>query len=283
MLVVLVLGTNLLQFTAYKGAMPHNVLFMLLAMTFWFTIKWHQSPRLRTALALGACIGLACLIRPSEAVILLLPLLWEVRNLQTLREKAKKIWRYRWHVLALAAIIFLCVAPQFIYWKSTTGSWLYYTYGDEGFVWSRPHLFEVLLSYKKGWFVYTPVMLLALAGFWLLWKQKREAFGALSLFFLINLYIVAAWAVWWYTASFGHRAFVQSYALMVVPLGFVVAAIVQSKSRFRKALGLNLLLLLVGLQSLSTLAVSSLPYSSYPHDGRSLLGGLYASFKTPVG
>jgi hypothetical protein len=44
-------------------------------------------------------------------------------------------------------------------------------------------------------------------------------FWGMTLYALINVYIVFSWSVWYYGGGFGARAMVQSYAVMLFPLG----------------------------------------------------------------
>ena len=65
-----------------------------------------------------------------------------------------------------AGIIFMILPliPQMVYWKLHTGNLLFYTYGEEKFFWNDPKVLEGLFSFRKGWLVYSPLMLLSLTG-----------------------------------------------------------------------------------------------------------------------
>lgn len=222
-LVIIALGTNLYQFTAFDGAMPHSYLFALYTLILWYTIKWHEEQKWHRAFLLGLFIGLAALIRPTEIIALIIPSLWGVSNWQDLKGKFALLWKYKFHVILLGFGVFLAGLPQLLYWKSVSGEFLYYTYGEEGFVFSRPQLANVLFSFRKGWLIYTPLMIFAILGFVFLYKQKRELFWVTLAFFLINTYIISSWSNWWYAGSFGHRAFIQTYCVMAIPLGAFLA------------------------------------------------------------
>lgn len=219
LLLLLVFGTNYFHLTAYEGIMPHNTVFMLYTLIVWFTIRWHEDHKAVHAFLLGVFMALAILARGSEIVCLFIPLLWGIKDKQTFKEKLSLIWRYKLHFGLLAGGMFIIALPQLLYWRYTTGLWIYDSYGDAGFSFGHPYLLQVLLSYKKGWLVYTPLMLFALLGFIPLYRYRRDVFWAVFVFFLLNFYIVASWDVWWYAASFGHRALMQSYAVMMIPLG----------------------------------------------------------------
>ena len=67
--------------------------------------------------------------------------------------------------------------------------------------------------------MYTPVMVLSIIGFYQLYKNYRQLFWTLALFTALNIYLVSAWDIWWYGGSFSMRALIQSYPLLMFPMG----------------------------------------------------------------
>ncbi|MDF7812733.1 hypothetical protein [Hymenobacter sp. YC55] len=217
--VVLVLGTNYLQFGVFDAAMPHAYNFMLFALLLWLTCKWHEQPRRWLAAAMGLTLGLTAIVRPSDIVVIVVPLLWGVSSLETARAKIQLLLK-RWpDVVLLGVFLLVGVLPQLLYWKWATGSFIFYSYQEQTFSFLKPHTLKVLFSFRKGWLIYTPLMLIPLAGFWVLWRQYRGVAVAVVVFFLVNLWVVSAWDIWWYGGSIGQRALVQSYAVLSLPLG----------------------------------------------------------------
>jgi len=86
-LVIIVLATNYFQLTAFDGYLSHNYTFTLYTFVVWFTIRWHQQPKWQYALGLGLAMGLVTLVRPSELVCVLIPLLWGIGNLKIFKQK----------------------------------------------------------------------------------------------------------------------------------------------------------------------------------------------------
>ena len=226
---IIVLGTNYLNYVAIDGAMPHNILFTFYAIILWLTIEWHEHPRWWIAGLLGLAIGWATIIRPTELMSAMIPGLWGIHNKDTLISKVQLLLKNYPHVLLLGAGIFAMGLFQMIYWKIHSGSFLYYSYGDFGFYWSRPYIKEGLFSYKKGWFMYTPIMMFAVMGFIPFFINHRSKFLPVIAYFLINIYVVFAWEVWWYGGSFGARALVQSYAILTLPLAAFVTFMLKRK------------------------------------------------------
>jgi hypothetical protein len=224
-LVILVLSTNyLLHISMYgQNAMSHNHLFLAYSLILWLTIQWHKTRRLRTLIALAIVCGLAILSRPSEIVCLIIPLAWGVTDKNSFREKKQLLLAHKNQLIVFILILFLIGLPQLLYWKLYAGKWLFNSYGanaGEGFEFLHPYFFEVLFSFRKGWLVYTPVMVLGLAGFYFIFKYNRAVFLALLIYFICNFYIVSSWSCWWYAQSFSQRALIPSYPIMAIALGY---------------------------------------------------------------
>lgn len=213
-LLLLVAATNYLNYAAIDNALTHNYLFTWYALLIFVVIRWYRRPTWGWSLLGGLVMGLLATTRPSEMVCVFIPLLW---GLKGWRERFS-FWQAHWGKLLLTAVATVSVGClQLIYWKYATGHWIHYSY-EFGFSWWKPYLEEVLISYQKGWLVYTPFMVFAILGLVPLFKNHRSIFWAVLVFGLINFYIVSAWSIWWYGGSFGQRALVQSYALLIFPL-----------------------------------------------------------------
>jgi hypothetical protein len=126
-------------------------------------------------------------------------------------------------MIVFGAIVFAIGSIQLLYWKITVGEFLYYSYGNnpgEGFEFKTPFIKEVLFSFRKGWLIYTPIMIFAILGFVNLYRKNRKIFWALFVYFVCNLYIVSSWSCWWYAQSFSQRALIPSYPIMLIALGY---------------------------------------------------------------
>jgi hypothetical protein len=229
LLLLIVFGTNYLQLTAWDGTLlTHTPLFLLYALLLWATIRWHTAPRLRTALLLGATAGLITLVRPSEGLCVLIPLLWLPAGDARWRAKWTLLRDHWTHVPVAVAAFVVAASPQLLYWHAVTGRWIFYSYVNpgEGFDFLPPYLVDFLFSFRKGWLLYTPLMVLALAGIPLLLRKQREAFLAVLVFLLADLWVVSAWSTWWYAGgSFSSRSMVPAYTLLALPLGACLQAL----------------------------------------------------------
>ena len=211
-------GTNLFYYSTIEAAMSHAYSFALYAGFLYATVLWHEKPGLMRAMAIGLLAGWISLIRPTNLIVLALPILWGLGDGRSLA-KQWALFRQRYlHVAVMGIFGVLVWVPQLLYWHYTTGQWVYYSYGEERFFFLRPALADGLFSYRKGWLLYTPIMVLALAGIPLLWRKLRGAFWSILVFTVLNVYVVLSWWSWWYGGSFGLRAFIESYAFLALPM-----------------------------------------------------------------
>jgi len=113
----------------------------------------------------------------------------------------------------------LVLVPQMLYWKAQTGHFLFNSYMDQGkFYFLKPHIVNGLFSYRKGWLVYTPVMIFAFIGFIWLRRQASNLVLPVLVFAVINIYVVYSWWCWWYGGCYGSRPMIDMYGIMAIPL-----------------------------------------------------------------
>ena len=162
-------------------------------------------------------------------------------------EKLKKGLDFlKTHLLPLmaAVVIFIAIAGiQFIIYKIQTGSFWVYSYGKEGFDFSNPHIISFLFSYRKGYFVYTPLAFLSLFGFWFLFRENRFRFYSLLIFLLLVVYVLSSWWMWFYGGSFSQRVMIEYWIFPAILL-----ALLLQKSKFRKWLTALVFLLIIVCQ-----------------------------------
>jgi len=231
LLVIAFFGTNLFFYTLREGEYTHGYLFCLVSAFLLLVIKWYKEPKLSTSILTGLVIGLITLIRPTDCLFFILFMLYGVSGKETFRARIDFWLQHKWKLLALALAGFVMVLPQLLFWKIYMGSWFYFSYTNEGFFWTEPKMWEVLFSYRKGWLVYTPVMAFSLIGIFYMKKYVADFRLGLLVFFALNLYVISSWWCWWYGGSFGMRALIESYPLMLLPFGAFLQRLFSGTSR----------------------------------------------------
>lgn len=252
-IVIVTVGTNWFHFMAVKNLETANALFMLMAVLVWNTIEWHRTWRFRNLAWIAVALALITLVKPSEVLAVLIPVLWGVKDKATWQVKWALVVQHRAQVFRAIGIGLAIVLPQLLYWWVRTGSPIYDSYKNPGVgldLWS-PHIADALFSFRKGWLIYTPIMAFALVGFFFLRKRRPELFPAILIWFLVSFWIICSWSEWWYGASYSVRPMITTYVLLSIPLGFCIEAILRSNAVIRGAL-FGLQGVLIGLNGFQT-------------------------------
>ncbi len=218
-LLTVVFGTNLFYYSVSEVGMSHVHSFGIISLFVYFSRRYFLSFNTGYLIAMAAALGLIILIRPVNGLIVLI--------LPFISGSGKRflaginIMFKHYGVLLLSLLIFfVIISLQLVYYKLATGSFFIYTYIGEGIHLDRPHIFNILFSFKKGLFLYTPIYLLAFSGCFYLWKQHRFMFWNWLIFFFIITYIFSSWSNWWYGGSFSSRVYVEYLPLFMIMLAF---------------------------------------------------------------
>jgi hypothetical protein len=115
------------------------------------------------------------------------------------------------------------------YWLLTKGDLIYDSYQNENFKLLDPYLIEYLFSYKKGWLLYTPIMIIGLLSFIPGVRKNKQVVLPILIFTILNIWILSSWDCWWYANSFSQRSIVQSYPVFVLPFGYFINWLTSSK------------------------------------------------------
>ncbi len=215
--IILLFGTNLLWFIIAQAGMSHVPLFCLYAILIYSTIRMHEKPATLMFIVAGFIAGMITLIRPSDIICLLIPLLYSVTNRLTLLQKLTFIKLHPGKTILAAVMFFLPIIPQLIYWKIMTGQFIYYSYGSQKFNWTDPKVFEGLFSAHNGWLVYSPVMIFSVFGLFQ-YKEIRPWLACILVIFPIYVYVVYSWYCYTYINGFGSRPMIHLYPLLALPL-----------------------------------------------------------------
>ncbi len=220
------IGTNLYYYSTHEAALSHSYSFSLICALFLVVTKWYDSPDWKRSLLLGFLYGLIVLIRPSNVLLLVPITFWGVGNLKGLWVRLRFLLRSTPLIVLMLAAFLVPWIPQFLYWKEVTGMYLYNSYNTVGsaFYFGNPHILDFLISYRKGWFLYTPIMLFAGLGFIPLSRMHRGLFYPLLVYIVIVIYVLSSWWSWWYGGCFGMRSMIDMSGLMAIPLAALILA-----------------------------------------------------------
>lgn len=233
-LLIIPLSTNMLWYIVVDSAMSHVYNFALISIFLYHTDKWYGQITLRRSIYIGLLAGLIALIRPTNVLVLILFALWNVMSWQDFVQRILLFLR-KWHLVLIMILGFVLVwVPQMLYWKMQTGQYFYYSYpDDQGFFFGNPQIWNSFFSWRKGWLLYTPVMIFAITGIAILRKSRPALFIPVLVFTIINVYVISSWWDWWYGGGFGLRAYIDMYGVMSIPMAASLVWILERK-RWKK-------------------------------------------------
>lgn len=219
-ILLLFFATNLLYYGIDLNAMSHVYTFTLLSAMLLLLDRWVNDRHPAQFLLLGLLAGWITLIRPINGLFLLIPA--GVALNAILQSKAR--WGdFLGRKLLLSMLGFgIMLIPQLLFWKAATGHWVHYSYGSETFYFGSPHVLDGCFSYRNGWLLYTPIMLLVPFGMAALWKNHRHWTLLMLALLPVYLYVVFSWWCWYYGDSFSIRAMIDIYPLLALALVAVI-------------------------------------------------------------
>ncbi len=244
-LIILGIGTNLFCYVTHDVLMSHAYSFFLFSLFLLLTVNWHKNKTIINAIGIGLTLGLITLIRPTNIIIGTAFLLYDVNSLKEFQTRVNLYLKNYLHIILILIAGITIWIPQFFYWKMQTGSYFFYSYTGENFFWTNPHLYDILFSWRKGLFIYTPLIILGFVGIIFLKQYTKQWSTVLYIFIPLNLYIISCWWCWWYGGSFSQRALIDSFPLLAIPMCAAVSQILKSNAIVQQAVAL---LVIFGIQ-----------------------------------
>ena len=234
------LGTNFSYYVYIEFPYSHVFCFSIVNLGLLQALKWIQENKTKNLLFFGFLLGLCLMIRPTNALILcLLPFFFSSN-----REFVQRISGLfkAWKNLLLTIVLFMIpVFVQVWFFYLQMGEIRLNSYSsDEGFTnWNSPYIWETLFGFRKGIFIYGPVLLLLIPGLIGMFFKNRRMFAGVLIFMLLSTYVLSSWWCWWYGGSLGYRAIVDFYGIWVIPIAFL--------AHYAKAPGRIFIFIAVGL------------------------------------
>jgi hypothetical protein len=213
-LAAVIAGTNLLYYAMSQPAMSHTFSFFAINTFLWLSIRFSENRPGPYGTLCGIMLGLVILLRPTNIILVFaLPLFLNrarssayIKNILSLKKPG--------FIAGFAAILLV----QALLWRIQTGQWLIMSYPDEGFYFSSPRIADFLFSFRRGWYIYTPLMFISLPGIYYLPGQKARNLVFFLLFVSLLIYISSSWWCWYYGDGFGQRPLVDFYGIFIVLL-----------------------------------------------------------------
>jgi hypothetical protein len=162
-------------------------------------------------------LGVVFLIRPFNIIIvLIIPFL--AGNWDDLKTGFKTFFEHQ-KILLISVLTFVLIASvqPIIYFIQTNHIWID-SYPGEHFNLLKPHLLQILFSFQKGLFVYTPMVLLAQFSLVYLFRNNKFMAYSYLTFFGVLTYLLSSWWIWYYGGSFSLRAYIEYFGIFAILL-----------------------------------------------------------------
>lgn len=241
-------GTNLFYYSIVEPGLSHIYSFAFVAMFLYFTKRFFTSFEKKYVLLLAAALAMVVLIRPVNGLIIFcIPFL--TGSFLELKRGLSALFKSYQTLLISVLIGTAILSIQFIIYKLSTGNFFIYSYGTDHFNFLEPHLFDMLFSYKKGLFLYTPIYLIPVIAAFILLKTRRFESIAFLAFFLLITYVLSSWWQWYYGGSFSSRVYVEYLPIFMIFMGSALQSISRRWGKISTASVIILLILICQIQT----------------------------------
>lgn len=194
--------------------------------------RWRDQLAPWQALAIGAAGGLVAMVREQDALFLAAPVVYT--GLAVARLIVASEWRAAMSQVARVALLGAAAVVTFLPQVA-----VYFVLNGNGrpnqdvagkMSLIPPYFLQVVLDPAHGLFVWSPVVVLAVAGLLLLtWRRPRLGLALLT-GFILTWYINGAIKTWTTAGSFGARRFLNCTPLFVVGLAYAFERLQQSRA-----------------------------------------------------
>jgi hypothetical protein len=213
---LLVLGTSVTDYVNFDASYSHIYSLFVITVFIFLVKRYFKKRSYQFFLLICVSLGLILLIRPVNGIVIFfIPFL--AGSFQKLKEEFLFLFK---NPLRLATGIILTgsiLSIQFLLWYLQTGNWVVNTYGDVGFDFFKPEWVNVLFSYRKGLFVYTPILIFSFISLvWFAIKGRYYELVSWLIFFILATYMISSWKCWFYGGSFGQRVYIDFYSMFFI-------------------------------------------------------------------
>jgi len=216
-ILVIALGTNLFYYTTIHSAMAHVYAFFCICLFTYYSRIFFLNNNKTDFLIATLFIGILTIVRPMNLIVIAaLPFLAGSWN--DLKHTFYFLIRKPLILFTGLLLFLMIISLQLLVFNMQVGNWFVWSYGNEGFNFSQPEISNVLFSFRKGLFVYSPILFFIFPGIIYLFKKSSYEGICFTLFLLVLTYVLSSWWNWFYGDGFGMRAFIDFYGLFAIAL-----------------------------------------------------------------
>ncbi len=216
------LGTPVLFYMYVTPVYSHATSAFAVALFVWAWLRVRERWSTGGLVVLGVLAALMTMVREQDAFVAIGPAIDLALTV---------ILERRWLLLVRAAAgavaAALAFVPQALAYLALNGRIGPSSVTSRKMDWTSPHGFDVLMSPAHGFFVWTPLALVALAGLALLVRRREGLRLAVPLAAMAacQAYVTGAVQSWTLAGAFGQRRFVALTIVLVIGLSAVFSAL----------------------------------------------------------
>jgi hypothetical protein len=212
-------ASSLPMYMYFNPSWSHAHSAFMVALFVWYWLRTRARRSWAQWLILGAIGGLMMDVYYMTAVLLLLPLLDSLRGYWQsfpgdAEEPAPQLFGKN---ILFSLALMAAFTPTLASKKIIYGGYLTFGYTEHWF-WKSPAFFKSLFSSEHGLFSWTPILILAVAGLYLLRRHDRLLATYLIGVFIVYVYAIGCYENWAGLSSFGNRFFVSLTSIFVLGL-----------------------------------------------------------------
>ena len=212
-------ASSLPVYMYFNPSWSHAHSAFMVALFLWYWIRTRSARTWVQWIVLGMIGGLMMDVYYVNGVLLLLPLFESLQGYWNARKGAGKPAMAPLFVGNVLFAIALVVAflPTLVTKRIIYGSYLTSGYEHVWF-WRSPWALRLLYSADHGLFSWTPILIVAVVGLFLLRRYDRDLATYLILVFAAFLFTIGCYQDWDGLSSFGNRYFIWLTPIFVVGL-----------------------------------------------------------------
>jgi hypothetical protein len=259
-------GTNLFHYVVREPTMAHASGVALFNILLFLTVRWdgHRS-RIGTVhgILLGALVGLLFLVRNTN--VLMVPVLAAIVM------TGRRVSLGEVVPILGGAVVVAALQPISLWFL--WGQLRLSTYLNESFTAGMSGVINALVSARHGLFVYQPwyaiLLLLVVYGAIRAPRLKLVCAAAIASFLLMAV-ANGTWWCWWFSLSFGNRAFIET-----LPALSLVAALAVSRLNVGKRTTIALLAAMLAVVVVNLYLWVGYVLQAYPREGNHTVAQAY--------
>ena len=248
---IVCIGTPLVFYIYIAPPMSHANSAFAVALFLWVWLRVRDQWTVKGAALLGVTGALMAMVRDQDLFFAIGPAIDLARHWSRVRRPPFM------QVLVATLVFVLAYSPQLLATSALHGHFGPSEVVARKMTWTSPHGLQVLFSPENGFFAWTPLALLAIAGLLLLafgrvplthQTSDRDAawIGTLSLIMIgMQAYVSGAVASWTVAGAFGQRRFVGLTAILTLGVAALPAALAGPSRRLGRVAARVLLALCI--------------------------------------